>query len=179
MDEPSFGVGGDLFSAGVRTNSALGYETLPTFIGVLIGYLCITLPAAGAIYYADKTLGTLGVVVAALWFFPQGDLLVGVLVITAFVFSDLLDGTITLPFSGDWTLELVILPVSDIDMTTISEGGGDSIAVGVTLGVAPTAHAGGLPVVVGLDALDPEIGGVDPRSLPPTLPVTSRTAGSP
>jgi CDP-diacylglycerol---glycerol-3-phosphate 3-phosphatidyltransferase len=32
-------------------------------------------------------------VVAALWFFPQGQLLVGVLVITAFVFSDLLDGT--------------------------------------------------------------------------------------
>jgi glutamate transport system permease protein len=43
----AFGVGGDLFSAGVRINSALGYETLPTFLGVLVGYLCITLPAAG------------------------------------------------------------------------------------------------------------------------------------
>jgi CDP-diacylglycerol--glycerol-3-phosphate 3-phosphatidyltransferase/CDP-diacylglycerol--inositol 3-phosphatidyltransferase len=42
---------------------------------------------------AVTVVGTLGVVVAALWFFPRGQLLVGVLVITAFVFSDLLDGT--------------------------------------------------------------------------------------
>ncbi|HUS20850.1 MAG TPA: CDP-alcohol phosphatidyltransferase family protein [Aeromicrobium sp.] len=37
-------------------------------------------------------VGTVGVVAAALWFFPRGQLLVGVLVITAFVFSDLMDG---------------------------------------------------------------------------------------
>jgi len=37
-------------------------------------------------------VGTLGVVGGALWFFPRGHLLTGVLVITAFVFSDLLDG---------------------------------------------------------------------------------------
>lgn len=37
-------------------------------------------------------VGTLGVVSGALIFFPQGKLLVGVLVITAFVFSDMLDG---------------------------------------------------------------------------------------
>lgn len=37
-------------------------------------------------------VGTLGVMGSALWFFPRGQLLVGVLVITAFVFSDLLDG---------------------------------------------------------------------------------------
>lgn len=42
---------------------------------------------------AVTVVGTLGVVVAALWFFPRGQLLAGVLVITAFVFSDLLDGT--------------------------------------------------------------------------------------
>jgi phosphatidylglycerophosphate synthase len=42
---------------------------------------------------AVTVVGTLGVVVAALWFFPRGELIVGVLVITAFVFSDLLDGT--------------------------------------------------------------------------------------
>lgn len=42
---------------------------------------------------AVTVVGTLGVVLAALWFFPQGQLLAGVLVITAFVFSDLLDGT--------------------------------------------------------------------------------------
>lgn len=37
-------------------------------------------------------VGTLGVVTGAVVFFPQGLLLVGVLVITAFVFSDLVDG---------------------------------------------------------------------------------------
>ena len=36
--------------------------------------------------------GTLGVVVGALWFFPRGELGWGVAVITAFVFSDLMDG---------------------------------------------------------------------------------------
>lgn len=37
-------------------------------------------------------VGTLGVCAGALIFFPQGELLIGVLVITAFVFSDLIDG---------------------------------------------------------------------------------------
>ncbi|MBZ5733798.1 CDP-alcohol phosphatidyltransferase family protein [Nocardioides sp. TRM66260-LWL] len=37
-------------------------------------------------------VGTLGVCAGALVFFPQGHLLTGVLVITAFVFSDLIDG---------------------------------------------------------------------------------------
>lgn len=37
-------------------------------------------------------VGTVGVVASALWFFPRGQLLIGVLVITAFVFSDLIDG---------------------------------------------------------------------------------------
>ena len=42
---------------------------------------------------AVTVVGTLGVVAGALVFFPQGKLLTGVLVITAFVFSDLIDGT--------------------------------------------------------------------------------------
>lgn len=37
-------------------------------------------------------VGTTGVVAGALVFFPRGQLLIGVLVITAFVFSDLVDG---------------------------------------------------------------------------------------
>jgi CDP-diacylglycerol--glycerol-3-phosphate 3-phosphatidyltransferase len=37
-------------------------------------------------------IGTLGVSAGALVFFPRGELLIGVLVITAFVFSDLMDG---------------------------------------------------------------------------------------
>ena len=42
---------------------------------------------------AVTVVGTLGVCAGALIFFPQGKLLTGVLVITAFVFSDLIDGT--------------------------------------------------------------------------------------
>ena len=42
---------------------------------------------------AVTLVGTLGVAFGALFFFPRGDLLAGVLFITAFVFSDLLDGT--------------------------------------------------------------------------------------
>jgi CDP-diacylglycerol---glycerol-3-phosphate 3-phosphatidyltransferase len=41
---------------------------------------------------AVTLVGTLGVVAGALVFFPQGKLLTGVLVITLFVFSDLIDG---------------------------------------------------------------------------------------
>ncbi|GAA4699233.1 phosphatidylinositol phosphate synthase [Nocardioides nanhaiensis] len=37
-------------------------------------------------------VGTAGVCAGALGFFPRGELLVGVLVVTAFVFSDLMDG---------------------------------------------------------------------------------------
>ena len=53
-------------------------------------------------------VGTLGVVVGALAFFPRGELLVGVLVITAFVFSDLIDGAMarasgrSSPFGAFW-----------------------------------------------------------------------------
>ncbi|NUR57829.1 MAG: CDP-alcohol phosphatidyltransferase family protein [Catenulispora sp.] len=38
-------------------------------------------------------VGTLGVIAGALCFFPRGSFFVGTLVITAFVFSDLIDGT--------------------------------------------------------------------------------------
>lgn len=41
---------------------------------------------------AVTLVGTLGVSAGALVFFPQGKLLTGVLVVTAFVFSDLIDG---------------------------------------------------------------------------------------
>src|SRR6478752_1321724 len=42
---------------------------------------------------AVTLVGTLGVCAGALVFFPQGELWIGCLVIAAFVFSDLLDGT--------------------------------------------------------------------------------------
>lgn len=41
---------------------------------------------------AVTLVGTLGVVVGALAFFPRGHLLTGVIVITCFVFSDMIDG---------------------------------------------------------------------------------------
>ena len=41
---------------------------------------------------AVTLVGTLGVAAGALIFFPRGELLIGVLFITAFVFSDLIDG---------------------------------------------------------------------------------------
>ncbi|HEY9565661.1 MAG TPA: CDP-alcohol phosphatidyltransferase family protein [Nocardioides sp.] len=41
---------------------------------------------------AVTLVGTIGVCTGALVFFPRGELLIGVLFITAFVFSDLLDG---------------------------------------------------------------------------------------
>ena len=49
-------------------------------------------------------IGTLGVCFGALVFFPMGELLVGVLVITAFVFSDTIDGIMArqLDRSGSW-----------------------------------------------------------------------------
>lgn len=49
-------------------------------------------------------IGTLGVCLGALVFFPRGELLVGVLVITAFVFSDTIDGIMArqLGRSGTW-----------------------------------------------------------------------------
>ncbi|MGW6276132.1 phosphatidylinositol phosphate synthase [Kribbella sp. NPDC055071] len=42
---------------------------------------------------AVTLVGTIGVVAAALIFFPRGQLWLGVVIITCFVFSDLLDGT--------------------------------------------------------------------------------------
>jgi CDP-diacylglycerol--glycerol-3-phosphate 3-phosphatidyltransferase/CDP-diacylglycerol--inositol 3-phosphatidyltransferase len=49
-------------------------------------------------------IGTAGVVAGALVFFPRGELWIGVLVITAFVFSDLIDGYMarTTGASSDW-----------------------------------------------------------------------------
>ncbi|SNC60357.1 CDP-diacylglycerol inositol 3-phosphatidyltransferase [Kytococcus aerolatus] len=48
--------------------------------------------------------GLLGVVLAALWFFPRGELLTGTLVVTVFVLADLLDGAMArqLRRSGGW-----------------------------------------------------------------------------
>jgi CDP-diacylglycerol---glycerol-3-phosphate 3-phosphatidyltransferase len=69
------------------------FEHLRTFFTNLITPVARLLLRLNVSPDAVTVVGTVGVVAAALWFFPQGELLVGVLVITAFVFSDLLDGT--------------------------------------------------------------------------------------
>lgn len=68
-------------------------EHLRTFFTSLISPVARLLLRLNVSPDTVTVVGTSGVVAAALWFFPQGELLAGVLVITAFVFSDLLDGT--------------------------------------------------------------------------------------
>ena len=49
-------------------------------------------------------VGTIGVSAGALWFFPRGQFFIGVMVVTAFVFSDLMDGYMArkLGISSKW-----------------------------------------------------------------------------
>lgn len=50
----AFGVGGDLYSTGNTLTSARGFETLPVFVGVAIGYLAITLPAGALLQVIER-----------------------------------------------------------------------------------------------------------------------------
>lgn len=50
----AFGVGADLFSIGNTLTSARGFETLPVFTGVAIGYLAITLPAGALLQVIER-----------------------------------------------------------------------------------------------------------------------------
>lgn len=50
----AFGVGGDLWGVGNQLTSAQGYDALPVFTGVAIGYLCITLPAAALLATVER-----------------------------------------------------------------------------------------------------------------------------
>ncbi|MGY2082155.1 amino acid ABC transporter permease [Blastococcus sp. SYSU DS0539] len=50
----AFGVGGDLWSTGQTLTSARGYETLPIFLGVAIGFLLITLPAGAILQVIER-----------------------------------------------------------------------------------------------------------------------------
>jgi CDP-diacylglycerol--glycerol-3-phosphate 3-phosphatidyltransferase len=83
-------------------------------------------------------VGTLGVVAGAVVFFPQGELFVGVLVITAFVFSDLIDGTMARksgrvsPFGAflDSTLDRIgdAAIFGSLAMYYVGPGGNDAFA---------------------------------------------------
>ncbi|MGY1916009.1 amino acid ABC transporter permease [Blastococcus sp. SYSU DS0973] len=50
----AFGVGGDLWSTGQTLVSARGFETLPIFTGVAIGFLLITLPAGALLQVIER-----------------------------------------------------------------------------------------------------------------------------
>ncbi|SEK98687.1 amino acid ABC transporter membrane protein 1, PAAT family [Blastococcus sp. DSM 46786] len=50
----AFGVGGELWGTGLTLTSARGFETLPIFTGVAIGYLCITLPAGALLQVLER-----------------------------------------------------------------------------------------------------------------------------
>lgn len=67
-------------------------EPLRAFFTKVISPIATLLIRLGVSPDAVTLVGTLGVCAGALVFFPQGKLLTGVLVITAFVFSDLIDG---------------------------------------------------------------------------------------
>jgi phosphatidylinositol phosphate synthase len=67
-------------------------ERFRAFWTMLVSPIAKLLIRLGVSPDAVTLVGTLGVCTGALVFFPQGMLLTGVLVITAFVFSDLIDG---------------------------------------------------------------------------------------
>jgi glutamate transport system permease protein len=50
----AFGVGADLWAVGRSLSSAQGYNALPVFTGVAIGYLCITIPAALILAWIER-----------------------------------------------------------------------------------------------------------------------------
>jgi CDP-diacylglycerol--glycerol-3-phosphate 3-phosphatidyltransferase/CDP-diacylglycerol--inositol 3-phosphatidyltransferase len=60
--------------------------------GVMLAPIVNLLVRLGISPDAVTVVGTVGVAAGALVFFPRGELLTGVLVITVFVFSDLIDG---------------------------------------------------------------------------------------
>lgn len=87
-------------------------------------------------------VGTAGVVGGALVFFPRGELLIGVLVITLFVFSDLIDGYMarTMGVSSKWGafLDSTLDRIGDAAvfgglMIWFFQGGDDELLAYVTL----------------------------------------------
>lgn len=70
----------------------------------VLGPIAALLLRLGVSPDAVTFVGTVGVCAGALWFFPQGELITGVLVVTLFVFSDAIDGMMArqLERSGPW-----------------------------------------------------------------------------
>jgi CDP-diacylglycerol--glycerol-3-phosphate 3-phosphatidyltransferase len=81
----------------------LGIHARPQ-INKVVEPIARRLVAMGATPDALTVIGTIGVAGGALGFYPRGKFLVGTLVITAFVFSDLMDGAVARVrgTSGPW-----------------------------------------------------------------------------
>ena len=115
-------------------------------------------------------VGTLGLSVGALWFFPRGELWQGVLFITAFVFSDLIDGAMarkmgrtddfgafldsTLDRVADGALFLVILVMGSV--TSYARAKADHLRYDAKVGIAerPDRLVGFLVPAFFADVLD-------------------------
>lgn len=67
-------------------------DNFKAFFGALLTPLARLLLRLGVSPDAVTIVGTIGVSGMALWFYPSGQFVVGTLAITAFVFSDMLDG---------------------------------------------------------------------------------------
>jgi glutamate transport system permease protein len=52
----AFGVAGDLFQVSNTLTGARGYDALPVFIGVIIGYLLMTIPAGLSLQVLERKL---------------------------------------------------------------------------------------------------------------------------
>jgi CDP-diacylglycerol---glycerol-3-phosphate 3-phosphatidyltransferase len=81
----------------------LGIHARPQ-IGRVVDPIARRLAAIGVTPDALTIIGTIGVAAGALAFYPRGKFFVGTLVITAFVFSDLMDGAVARVSgsSGPW-----------------------------------------------------------------------------
>jgi len=55
----AFGVGGDLFAVGKRLTSAQGFAVLPVLVGMLLGYLLITLTTAALLSRLESKVAIL------------------------------------------------------------------------------------------------------------------------
>lgn len=115
-------------------------KRLRSVVGRLVDPVADALLRRGVSPDAVTVVGTLGVVVAALWLFPLGHLLAGTLVIAFFALSDLVDGTMARRSgrAGPWGAFL------DSSLDRFADA---AIFVGLVLHLAVRAEA---PVAAGL-----------------------------
>lgn len=82
----------------------LNRTNIRSVVGVVLDPVARGLVRIGVSPDVVTVVGTIGVSAAALWFFPDGEFVAGVLVILLFIFSDMLDGAMARQIgrSGSW-----------------------------------------------------------------------------